>query len=381
MDHCFLFAKHLNDNGCLCLKISSDGTLIAPPEQRSFAEIKSLQNECSTTIVETTANATLLDLELPWLPERKARIAIPYALEDKVAQPVEELHFAFDKLRYQQNHYMIVAIDKHRIQYLMQLFVEQGIEFAELTLDWFALSLHELCVNESVLLINNDDFKGALSGDLATSYIKKNSLLTPPLVFEDSHILLESSLTKNEGTSYHWIAQKLLKTKPMNLCQGEMLHGNTFGWITKGYQLVGGLCVIWLLSILIVNAISLHSLNRKTTDVDQQIAMIYREFFPDAKQVISPKFRISQLLGSSAANSQSNFWHLLNQFAQGMDGSSQITVEELRYQSRTLSVTLTSSDFAHLEQIENKLKKLQLKVKQTQASTRDQHVFATLELT
>ncbi len=380
MDHCFLFTKHLNDNGCFCLTISPEGTLIAPPEQRSFVEIKSLQKGCTTIIVETTANATLLDLELPWLPERKARIAIPYALEDKVAQPVEELHFAFDKLRYQHNHYLIAAVDKHRITHLMQIFDEQEIEFDELTLDWFALSLHELCVNESILLINNDDFKGALSGELALSYIKKNSLLTPPLLFEDSKILLENSFTKNEGTSYLWIAQKLLKSKPMNLCQGEMIHGNAVGWITRGYQLVGVLCVIWLFSILIVNAISLHFLNKKTEDLDQQIAVIYHEFFPEAKQVISPKFRISQLLGNSNADSQSYFWHLLNQFAKGVSGST-ITVEELRYQNKTLLVTLISSDFPSLEQIENKLKKLQLKVKQTQASTRDQHVFATLELT
>lgn len=379
MDHCFLFTKHLNENGCLCLTVSSDGTLIAPPQQRSFADIKALQKECTTTIVETATNATLLSLELPWLPERKARIAIPYALEDKVAQSVEELHFAFDKQRYQHNHYLITAIDKHRMNHLMQLFDEQGIDFDELTLDWFALSPYELCVNESILLINNDDFKGALSGELAISYIKKNSLLTPPLLFADSQILLEDSFTKNEGTSYHWIAHKLLKAKPMNLCQGDMLHGSTAGWINRGYQIAGVLCITWLLSILVVNAISLHSLNKKTADIDQKIASIYHEFFPEAKQVISPKFRISQLLDNNHADAQSYFWHLLNQFSKGMSGS-QIKVEELRYQNKTLLVTLISNDFASLEHIENKLKKLQLNVKQTQAATRDQHVFATLEL-
>src|SRR5580692_5459631 len=101
MDYCFLFTKHLDDNGCFCLKISQEGELIAPPNQCTFTEIKTLQKECNTLVIETTTSASILDLELPWLPERKARIAIPYALEDKVAQSVEELHFAFDKLRYQ----------------------------------------------------------------------------------------------------------------------------------------------------------------------------------------------------------------------------------------------------------------------------------------
>src|SRR5580704_2819832 len=164
MDHCFLFTKHLNDNSCFCLKISQDGELVSPPTQRTFAEIKALQKDCTTTIVETTLSASLLALELQWLPERKARIAIPYALEDKLAQPVEELHFAFDKLRYQQGRYRIAVLAKQRIRYLMQLLDEQGIQFEDLTLDWFALSAQELIVTESLLLINNDDFKGALSG-------------------------------------------------------------------------------------------------------------------------------------------------------------------------------------------------------------------------
>ncbi|MCL9682603.1 type II secretion system protein GspL [Legionella maioricensis] len=379
MDHCFLFTKHLNDKGCFCLKISQEGELIAAPAQRNFAEIKTLQKECTTLIIETTASSSILDLELPWLPERKARVAIPYALEDKVAQSVEELHFAFDKLRYQNNHYVVAVISKQRIQYLMHLLDEQNIEFDLITLDWFALSSQELCISESTLLINNDDFKGALSGELARSYIKKHPL-NEPLFFQDSEITVDNSLPKSNDFSYTWMAQKILKTKPMNLCQGEMLHGNTSGWTQKGYQLAGALCGIWLLSLLLVNALSLHFLNKKTDAIDQQIATIYHEFFPEAKQVISPKFRISQLLGSNASDAQTHFWFLLNQFAKVMN-ENQTTIEELRYQNKTLSVTLISSDFASLEDIENKLKKLQLKVKQTQASTRDQHVVATLELT
>lgn len=378
MDHFFLFTKHLDDNSCFCLKISQTGELINPPAQRNFAEIKTLQQECTTVIIETTTRASILDLELPWLPERKARIAIPYALEDQVAQPVEELHFAFDRIRYQNNHYLIAVTSKQRIQYLMNLLNEQDIKFDVITLDWFALSPQELCISESILLINNDDFKGALSGELALSYIKKNSL-NQPLIFQDSTIDVDSSLPKITDHSYTWIAQKILKIKPLNLCQGNMVKGNATGSIKKGYQLAAALCGIWLLSLLLVNAIALYLVNKKTSKIDQDITVIYHEFFPDAKQVISPKFRISQLLNSNMANTQARFWFLLNQFAKTITDNP-MTIEQLRYQNKTLSVTLVSPDFASLEDIENKLRKLQLKVKQTQASTRDQNVVATLEL-
>lgn len=379
MNTLFLFTKHLNDEGCFCLKLDEDGALSAPPAQRSFADIQILQKECNTLVIETSANASLLNLELPWLPDRKARVAIPYALEDKLAQSVDELHFAFDKVRYQNNQYLITIIDKQRLRYIMQLLGEKEIAFTAITLDWFALEPAELCVSESTLLVNAGDFKGALSGDLAQSYIK-NHPAYQPLLFSDSQIQQNAELAKSQETSYVWIAQRILQSKLMNLCQGEMLHGNKSDLIKKGYQLAGVLFGLWLVSLILVNAINLHFVNKQTAQIDEQIAVIYREFFPGAKQIISPKFRIDQLLKGNKSEEQARFWFLLNQFSKVIN-SEQFTLEQLHYQNKTLSVTLISSDFASLEKLENQLKKSQLNVKQTQASTREQQVVATLELT
>lgn len=378
MDTLFLFAKHLDEAGCFCLKMDADGALVTPPAQRSFAEIKSLQTECKTLVIETCEHVSLLNLEFSWLPDRKARVAIPYALEEKLAQPVDELHFAFDKARYQNNQYLVAVISKQRIRYLMLFLNEQEIEFSGITVDWFALEPQELCVCEATLLINTDDFKGALSGELAHIYLK-NHPQHQPLLFADSTIENDSSLPKSQETSYTWIAQRILKSKLLNLCQGEMQHGNKADLLKKGYQVLGALFLVWLISLLVTNGVKLHLLNKETQKVDGQIAVIYREFFPDAKQVISPKFRITQLLKSNNTEEQNRFWFLLNQFAKVMKNEHN-TLEQLRYQNKTLSVTLVSTDFASLEELENELRKLQLKVKQTQASTREQHVVATLEL-
>ena len=70
-----------------------------------------------------------------------------------------------------------------------------------------------------------------------------------------------------------------------------------------------------VISLLLVNAINLYLVNKQTQKIDDQIAVIYHEFFPGAKQVISPKFRIMQLLKNNNAEDQNRFWFLLNQFA------------------------------------------------------------------
>lgn len=378
MDTCFLFTKEINEQGCFCLKLNNEGELIAPPVFRHFPEIHTLQKNSITLIVESSLHASCLDLELPWLPERKARAAIPFALEDQVAQPLDELHFAFDKLRHTNNRYTVVVMSQHRIRYLIDLLKHHDILFECITLDWFALQPEELCVTDACLLVHTHEFKGALSHELFELYFAKHEN-GEPFLFQDSLPISLQSTHKQDKKAAVWLAERLRRSKPLNLCQGAIQQHQSTDWITKGYQWSVVLFGLWLVSILFVNAVAFYLLHQKTKRVDHDIAAIYHQFFPDAKQVISPKFRISQLIGNNSSKNQNHFWYLLNQLA-GALKNNPLSIEQIRYQNQSITVTLVCSDFLTLEHLENHLKRLQLNVKRTQASTQDQQVLATLEL-
>jgi general secretion pathway protein L len=96
--------------------------------------------------------------------------------------------------------------------------------------------------------------------------------------------------------------------------------------------------------------------------------------------VISPKFRIEQLLKTDATAQQGAFWYLLEQLVQAVPHTKQVVIEQLRFQNQSIVVNLTSDTFATLESFENDLKKSSLQVTQTQASSNDKRVTATLEL-
>lgn len=405
MPTCFLFTKYLNDNGCVCLRLGDDGTVESPPEQRSFEAIRALQMNARTLIVETSEHASLFEVDLPLLAEKKARAAIPYALEDELAQTINSLHFAFDRQFYRRHHYLVTVIDREKIQWIMHRLQTHEIEFEAITLDWFALNAHEMCMTEDTLLINQPDFKGALPTELAEMYLKNSSFVKHSIKSEvrgdtDTTANEEASTIENETfycfkdskklsltleyeqvneTSVCWTAKRLLKSPWINLCQGEMQLRNQTPHLKKGYQLLGALAIAWLITMISVDLIKVHILNKKIHAVDQEIALIYKSFFPEAKQVISPKFRISQLLGADDS-SKSNLWYLLAKLSQAIENS-KTTIEKLSYQNNSLSVTITSPNFAELEQLENQLQQMQLHVNQTQAATQDDRVIATLELT
>jgi general secretion pathway protein L len=378
---CFIFTQHLNEEQCLCLLLDQQGQVEAPLALRPIHEARILQLDARTIMVVPAESSSLHEVELPLLGERKAREAIPYALEEQVAQNVTTLHFSFDNQHYQNNRYLVVVTDK---QYLLDLFAKLDaleLSFEIITLDWFALKENECCVTESGLLIRDNVFKGALNGDLAAIYLKNQEKQAQLFTFKDSNSLLSvTNATPIDALSCEWIAQRLLRSDLMNLCQGELQRDTRQHTVRYWYRGCAIMLGTLIGSILLINAFYLHSLKSKITDVDKKTAVIYRDFFPEAKQVISPRFRITQLLTSGLSNSDTSIlWSLLDKLSHAYNGNL-FTIEHFRFQNRVLSVTLVSNDFAALENLQQHLQKDKVNVAQSQASTRENKVIETLEL-
>lgn len=383
MASCFLFIHHLDEVGCLSLSLNNHGQVIAPLAQRPFSDIKTIQENSETIIILPSARSSLHQLELPWLPERKARAAIPFALEELLAQPIDSLHFSFNREHYSNGHYLIAVSDKVYLEQLLGNFEQQQITIDKITLDWFALKPNEMAVTEQCLLVNAANFQGAISEDFADFHAEQMFNEVTSYYFSDSNQYLLAQLPQPsisvQEQSYLWIAKRLQKLNPLNFCQGDLQCNNNRTKTMHWYQIAAGMCFIWLASFFIINGIKLHTLNQKLADVDTQINTIYREFFPQATQVISPKFRISQLLKHNQSNPSLNFWALLQSSAINLENSNTV-LEQLRFQNQTVTLTLTAKNFEDLAALQLKLQRNKLKVKQTQAATKDTQVVSILEL-
>ena len=381
MATCFLFAQHFTEEYCLSLRIDDQGQLDAPLEKRSFEAIRMLQTNVRTVVVLPTEHCSLHQVELPWLSESKARAALPYALEEHVAQPVSTLHIAFDQAHYQNKHYLVLAIDSLFLQDLMARLDAKSLGFDVITVDWFALNTDEAVISETSLLVNEIGFCGALSVEPAEYFLRHRLLSSPLLVFNDSTSVFKSNSSfQAVGSSfYEWTAQRLLKAVPMNLCQGALRHNTKQEVNRRWYQALAVLAALWVVSVFVMNAFISHHLTKKIAELDQQIAVIYREFFPQARDVISPVFRVRQLLKDGQNGQDKALWQLESTLATAVT-QGELTIEQLRYQHQILSVTLIAKDFAALDALQLRLQQAGVKVTQAQASSQDQHVTATLEL-
>lgn len=382
MSTCFIFIQNLDAEELPCLRLDQNGEIEAPLALCAISELSVRQQNARTIIVLPTETSSLYDVELPWLGERKSRAAIPYALEEQVAQSVNILNFAFNRDYYNNDRYLVVVTDKQFLVNLMARLDSLNLQFHLITLDWFALQENEVCVAEKSLIVHDKIFNGALSGELATLYLENKERKGQLLLFQDSMPL--SSKQKKEATfiddfSLVWIAKRLLKAKKMDLCQGELQHGMREHVSMYWYRICALIMVLIIAIGLCFKAIYLYSINTHIKELDNKIAVIYQKFFPEAKQVVSPKFRIEQLLKANNAPETSPLWTLLDTFGQAFK-EGQFSIDQYRFQAKVLTVTLSSNDFAALENLQARLKKNNIKVSQVQASSQKDKVVATLEL-
>lgn len=378
----FLFAEYLDDNGCMSVRLEADTTVSAPLVHRTYDDIKALQADSQTIVVVSTALCGLHQVDLPWLSDSKARAAIPYALEEQLAQKLPSLHFAFDREHHQHNRYLVAVIDKMYLADLMARLDDAGIDFQEITVDWFALHPGDICVTPTTVLVDVERYQGALSFDVARTYLNTLTDAAPVLTFTDSSPdITLASIAPVDSPFLLWVAQRLQQTARMNLCQGELRRGSQHEGFSRRWALI---CAIlagaWLVTVLSVNTINLIRLNHQNRLLDQEIAVVYRQFFPEAQQVISPKFRISQLLSAGRMTQGTTVMWLLLDKLDKVISVSETTIDGLTYRNNTLSVALKSRDFKALESLGERLRQESVKVSQTQAASHEHDVTAVMEL-
>jgi general secretion pathway protein L len=382
VDSTFIFAAFLDDVGCISLRLDTHAAVIAPLAHRTFDELKQLQLNSYTIVVVATERAGLHEVELPWLGDKKARAAIPYALEEHLAQKLPELHFSYSREYHQQNRYLVAVIDKLYLVTLMAQLDEFGICFNEVTLDWFALQKGEFAFTPTYLMMNTESFRGAIPYVLAQ--VVKHMLpdLGNGLQFIDTPTEWRQSTTTLTDTPFLlWAAQRLQGVSRINLCQGELEREQGHAHLTRHWFKIAAIFAgAWLLIGLSVNGINLIRLQLQTHQLDKEIAVVYRTFFPSAQSVISPKFRIRQLLNAGGSSEGSTvFWTLLDSLNKAVN-LSELTIEQLNYKNKALSVGLKGRDFNVLEQLAKRLKQAHIKVSQTQAASHENEVTAVMEL-
>lgn len=353
--------------------------------------------EDKEVIVFVPAEDVLLtSVVLPKMSRARLAQALPFALEEKLIDDVETLHFVYGD--HQGDQHLPVAVVSHaRMAEWLDLLKSWNLEVDLLTPVYFALPF-----DEKTWHILVTDIAVARTGHSQGFACDKNNLeeilnlalseaeQIPQFVsihnYTDLSFHALTKLTtvneeKHEAESFITDITRYIDTLPaFNLLQGQYASKKSkFPRRDKLWKVTLGFAVTWICLLFSYPAISYFILKQRVNQINAQIAQIYTRHFPQSTSMVAPTVRIQEKLEKlNAQMGQNHLLLLLGYIGKGMQATEGIKIKRIDYQNNQLTVELNATSSEDFSAFTNFLTNSGLSVRQQSANLTGSRVNATL---
>lgn len=316
----------------------------------------------------------LLPANIPSRNKKQLKQAIPFAIEDRLADEVDDLHFSFhatDELVH------IAVIQKLRLNQWIELAKQHGLTLHAMLPDVLALPIteqgwtlqeQETALGQSRLLVRKHKVDGFVCPlNMAETLLSHdlNDETTIQRMTLDCNEMFERVMTAHTPTGVELQNRPLdlniddlLAALPLNLLVGaKQDNSSPVEW--KQWRVAAAISFMTLSTWLGFIAYESNQLKQRIAQQDQAIERIYKTAFPKEKRVVDARVQMEQKLkalqGSTQLRSNTTPFPLLASIAPKL--STNISVNNISFnQSQGLKLSLDASSLNDLDQLENTLK-------------------------
>lgn len=352
------------------------------------------QNEI--IVVVPALDVLLTEVSLPKLNHQRLMQALPFALEEKLIDDVNQLHFAVAD--YQPNGTVPVAIvAQKKMQEWLALFKHYDIVPAKLYSAVFLLPFIEKNWTASILqeaaTVRQNTFQG-FSGEqtnlpLLIELAVKSASIKPECIhiystFATSLDLKLDSIVINE---IYLSEQEWLDTLPawvnaslsINLLQNQYQPKHKASEIKKIWMYAAYATFAWIFLAFFSELISFFILHHESNQIEARINHIYKNNFPQSTTVISPRERMQSKLAKLEEQTNTNYFLILLAKVGGpLSQTMSVQLKTLDYRDNQLTLELTANKFDDLDHLIQSLTQTGLSVKQQNAAVSGEKVKASL---
>ncbi len=372
----------------LIIKISSPDATTAEyafldkdSEQNQFSrsgwqQLQELSNNRRVILLIPTEDVGLHHVDLPSASHKQLSKAIPFALEDAIAEDIDELHFSFHRESADKD-INVAAISEQRLQQWLDQIEDKGIKPHFILPDVFmlpiAVNTSALSIFENRALYRQDTFSGSsFSSDLLpillpsffmdkadgeteeeqTLRVDKPDTLTLDI---PEHIALQA-----DSSLHNTCHSSLLSALPLNLLNNFGNTGQTAlleqlsRWkIPAILAAVTG--SLWIATTGFQN----YQLNQHLNQLNDTIVSVYKDTLPGARvdsdyrinhQVIEEKLNA---LGVEATQDKTSMLELLAIITPQIKKHKDIDLKKLSVNKNTISLSVTATSEDKLEQLKS----------------------------
>lgn len=339
----------------------------------SLAEAGVACREARVIVLVPATDVLLTRVTIPGRNRKRMILAAPFALEEQLADDIERLYFAFGP-RNPDATLDVAVVNKALIGHWLGLLNDAGLKPDCLTSE--ALALPYLPGSWTILL--ERDVALLRSGPRAGLGVDRHNLQEAIQAAQSALASLASpqlQIYQTEAVSHGLDLQRLplstIVTSPalvvmaqgfdqkavIDLLQGEFGGKNDWQELKARWQLPLVLVLVAVLLKISLLGIDLAHNRRESLELARRIEAVYRQTFPEAKQVVNPRAQMEQQLAALSGGNiaKDNFLPLLTSIGPDLQQTAKCVVQRLRYHANAIELELTLASLADLDGLKERL--------------------------
>ena len=382
------------------IKLDEEGVPITRGAEARLEQVSSVTQNANVIVLLPLEQMLLTKVNTRARKQKHLQKAVPYALEDELADDVEDLHFALGQ-RYGENDFPVAVINKHTLDVIIDELSESGIYPDIITADVFGLPFREgtwtLLIENERALVRTDQFQGFTIDlhnlqQMLTSSLRQAEVTPAELnvyCCDDQQagikkLNLPISTNELDDCPPGLFADGLDENDCINLLQTSYKKKDKkhrqFGAWKVAAMLFGAWLALAFVSVFLDHA----RLSKQEKALDNQIVQITKQIFPDMQNVTADsartkmEARLKNFMDMAGSQSRAGFMELLAMSGESMKQAGKIDIDTLSYREGKLNMSVKSSDVQVLDTVKQTLKSKNYATDIQSANTQGNSVEAKL---
>ena len=380
-----------------------------------LSELAAYSRDAKVTVLVSSTEIGFHVLDLPPGSKRHLAQVVPYALEESLAQDIEELHFAWKTDAWAaggragsrrqaegatlvesdaEQGLPVVVVAKHQVQTWLDWLANAGIRAHALIPDLFILPLNQdewsAMSLDHEIVVRHGRWRGfAIEQSLFAelSGLFSDAMAPPsrircwgPLEWGQAPAPLAPAAGYTDPYSALMLARQLSTKQGINLLQGDFAPQRERR-TSIGVWRWPAVAAVALLALLFVDkGLYIWQLNQQATQLNTEIEQRYRQTFSAETRVVNVRAQLNQHLARlQGGGQQGQLLALLSQLSNAFAGAPlQVTLLSFDASRNELRIHATGADFATFERFQQLVKEQDLEVEPGQLNARQGRIAGTM---